>query len=433
MSVYQSLKQRSFFLFLTVLITGALFSHQSIANPLSGQALYSDVIAYANFGEHRTGSLADQKTSQWVQQSLLDEGVDASFQTFELQQYFPIQNELIVAKKSIAVFPHWFPRPTGKPITAPFKPLHEADLSGAIAYLGPEFAGLWYRVDVSALAQQAAEKGALALVVAVPHPSGEIYVRNAAEPWLQAELPIPTAVVAKSADSTITKALKNNEQAILTLKGNVSLNAQAHNVIGTLKRGDRWIVVSTPISGWFQAAGERGGGLALFLGLARWLSTVESDHSILFIANSGHELSYMGAQQSMRSLPSSEKVDLWLHLGASIGARRWRETAEGLQPLEQVHEYNVLFSHPRWLPTAERAFREVDDLTVASTEQLPPENGELVHFIERGYPAMGMVGSHRFFHTPRDLPDVTSEQLLEPYGKAVQRLMEEALGVSSKK
>lgn len=425
-----------------LLVVGALFSFHVIADPLSGKNLYSDVKAYANFGDHRTGSSADNATSEWILRGLRDAGVDASLQPFALNQFFPSKNELIVAGQPISIFPHWFPKSTvvtsesgllSHSIVASMKPFHQADLSGAIAYLSPEKAGLWYQVNISSLAKQAANKGALALVVAIPHPSGEIYMRNAAEPWLQKPLPIPAAVIASGSHSLISQLILTGHSASLTLSGSLDEKAQANNVIGRLERGKRWIVVSTPTSGWFQAAGERGGGVALFLGLARWLPLVESNHSILFVANSGHELNYMGAHQSMNTLPSAEQVDLWLHLGASIGARRWSESPDGLTPLDRVHQYNLLFAHPRWLSLAKSAFKEVPDLKVESTAKLPAANGELVGFIDRGYPALGMVGNHRFFHTPRDLADVTSEQLLAPYGQAVKRLMIDFLAVSSKR
>mgnify|MGYP000285968449 CR=1 FL=1 len=91
----------------------------------------------------------------------------------------------------------------------------------------------------------------------------------------------------------------------------------------------------------------------------------------------------------------------------------------------------MLFSHPRWLSSAQNAFQQVPDIKVESSATLPPSNGELVGFINRGYPALGLVGSHRFFHTPRDLADTTSAYLLEPYGTALKQLMQAFFGVSS--
>ncbi len=395
-----------------------------VAEPLSGQALYDDVKTYSGFGEHRTGGAADIATSYWLLQALQRSGIDASLQPFKLKQFLNQYSELIVSGQSVPAFPHWLPATTDKSgIVAPLAYFDQSDLSGFIAYLMPEQTGLWHRADISKYVKIAASKGALALIVAVPHPSGEIYVRNAAEPYLQSSLPIPTLVVAKGSHAIIDAAKRGGENVSFTLLGELKENAQANNVIGKIERGDRWIIISTPSSGWFQAAGERGGGVALFLGLARWLAAQDTQQSILFVANSGHELSYMGAHASMELIPDSKDVDLWLHLGASIGARSWQQSEHGLQPLAQAHQYNFLFAHPQLLSQAKTAFKYVPDLEVESTDKLPSANGELVGFIDQGYTAMGMVGSHRFFHTPRDIPDVTSAELLAPYGEAVKRLM----------
>lgn len=422
MTIYQSSKLYG----LCFLLIG-FFSSTLTAEPLSGQALYKDVKTYTNFGEHRTGGAADIATSQWLLQELQSSGIETLLQPFELSQFFNSQSELIVGGIQVAAFPHWLPKATTESgIVAPLAYLDKKNLSGFIAYLTPEQTGLWHRADISRYAEMAASKGALALIVAVPHPSGEIYVRNAAEPWLQKPQPIPTVVVAKGSHTIIDKAKRNGETVSLKLLGTLKEKAQANNVIGTIHRGNRWIVISTPTSGWFQAAGERGGGVALFLGLARWLSSQDAEHfkhSIFFVANSGHELNYRGAHHSMALAPDPKDVDLWLHLGASIGARSWQETEQGLQPLAQAHKYNMLFSHPHLLALAKKAFENVPDLDVESTDKLSSANGELVGFINDGYQAMGMVGNHRFFHTPRDTADVTSAELLAPYGEAVKQLI----------
>ena len=409
------------------LFSSAVAADPKTIEPLSGQALYSDVKTYANFGEHRTGGAADVATSQWVLDELQASGIKTSLQPFALTQFFNVQSELIVDGVNVEAFPHWLPKATEETgIVAPLAYIEKSDLSGFIAYVTPKQTGLWHRADISRYAEIAASKGALALIVAVPHPSGEIYVRNAAKPWLQKTLPIPTVVVAKGSHAVIDKAKRHSETVSLKLLGKLDKKAQANNVIGKINRGNRWIVISTPTSGWFQAAGERGGGVALFLGLARWLSSEDAkhfNHSILFIANSGHELNYMGAHHSMTLAQDAKDVDRWLHLGASIGARSWQETEQGLQPLAKAHQYNVLFAHPQLLQQAKNAFSGVPDLTVESTDNLPSANGELVGFINDGYQAMGMVGNHRFFHTPRDIADVTSAELLAPYGEAVKQLI----------
>lgn len=93
-------------------------------------------------------------------------------------------------------------------------------------------------------------------------------------------------------------------------------------------------------------------------------------------------------------------------------------------PLEKAHENNRLFACRLPLARARLAFADVPDLQLTPTEMLSLSGGgELTHAVQAGYAAVGMVGDHRYFHTPQDLPAVTSPALLEPYGRAFGRLI----------
>jgi hypothetical protein len=185
-----------------------------------------------------------------------------------------------------------------------------------------------------------------------------------------------------------------------------------------------WVVVSTPSSGWFRAAGERGGGIALWLDLAQYIGARETGLNWLFVANSGHELDFMGARHSLPTMPPPAEVTLWLHLGASIGARRWREQDGELLPLDEVHEHNILYSSDALLSVVSGVFDRVPSLQILSAKGLGQQQSELATIIATGYRAFGLVGSHHFFHTPQDTPAVTSAQLLAPYGEALRRLVD---------
>jgi hypothetical protein len=132
----------------------------------------------------------------------------------------------------------------------------------------------------------------------------------------------------------------------------------------------------------------------------------------------------MGARRSLPAMPPPEEVALWLHLGASIGARRWREQGGELVPLDGVHEHNVLYSSDSLFSVVSRAFYRVPSLQMLSAKGLDQRQSELATIIATGYRAFGLVGSHHFFHTPQDTPAVTSAQLLAPYGEALRRLVD---------
>ena len=396
--------------------------------PLSGERLFERVERYAAFGAHRTGGASDRATSRWLEDALSSFGFAVERQPFVVRQFFPGEQRLELADRSVSVFPHWLPRASSEPIRARLAPLGDADLAGRIAFLAPERAGEWYRVRPSALAEAAARKGARALVIALPHPSREIYATNAAAPYLERALPIPTVILAASDAAHVAATMESGAPATLVSTGDhrsvEAVNVVAHHPPVPIE-GAPWVVVSTPTSGWFQCAGERGPGIALFLGLAEWVAGRgdASGFNWLFVANSGHELSFAGARHSMELAPAATDVRAWLHLGASIGARKWTEHGGVLSPLEQAHEFNPFFYAPQLDPAAVAAFATIPDLEVLPAAELRRAHSELGEILHAGYPAAGFVGPHRFFHTPKDTPDVTSPALLAPYGAALREFV----------
>lgn len=406
---------------------GSSIDTETESSPLSGGALYRDVLQYSAFGEHRTGTKADHQTSQWLAKELKSLGYEVEQQRFKLNQFFPETTQLVIGKTVIPAFPHWFPMVTAQPLVARLaelsdEPTSGQPLSGRIAYLAPERADEWHKLDVSYLTEQAAARGAVALVVAVPHPSASIYARNAAEPYLQNPLPIPTLTVASNAAPQLAKALVEQQLVTFELKGRVDKEAYGVNVLARLNRGGDWVVISTPTSGWFTATGERAGGVALWLGTARWIARHDNHNSYIFVSNSGHELDMMGSKHTLPQMPASEKVKLWLHFGASIGTRQWQKTEEGFSPLKE-HNRSFLFAHWKQLWAAWRSFSHVPELNILPSFLLPSDHGELVHFVHAGYPAMGFVADHQYFHTPNDKPGVSSAELLAPYGEGVAKLL----------
>jgi hypothetical protein len=83
------------------------------------------------------------------------------------------------------------------------------------------------------------------------------------------------------------------------------------------------VVVSTPRSGWWQCAGERGGGIACWLETARALIAAPKERSCLFVAVTGHELGFLGMRSYLARRPRLlQTCHRWLHFGANLGAPR---------------------------------------------------------------------------------------------------------------
>ena len=404
---------------------------------LNGQSLYKDVVTYAAIKVHRTGTEGDHLTSRWIEKTLKDTGLKTQLKPWRLKQFFLTECTLTIKNENIAAFPAWYPKDTGgKPLAGRLAIYNEADVSnlkGCIALAGGDFA-VQANVGVNVEAEIASKAGAIGLViVSRGGRSGLLAATNArrrdqegykGQKYFQAPLPIPTVVIAEKDYERLAPVFAKNPKAAITIKGRHKTNVQAFNVLGVLQRGEKWIVVTTPSSGWFSCGGERGPGVALFLGLARWAANMNTKHSLIFIANSGHELDNMGAHFTLDEyLPDygihSKNVTAWLHLGASIANRQWEKADEGFLPLDKPGTI-FLQGTQTLLPHVKHAFKGIDGYRIGSGFYA----GELKVIIKAGFNAFGFFGANTFFHQQEDTERSTGPDLLEPVALALAEILE---------
>jgi hypothetical protein len=379
-------------------------------DPLRGDALYADVAAYSALGEHRTATPADVQTSQWLRTELEAAGCSARLLPFRCEQFFPRKTELVVAGQVLPAFPLWRPRPTGP---APLRGVLGGNI--ALVKLPEARAGAIAPGDaVHHAIEQAVATGAAGIVAIVPSPSGEIFTLNV--PTDGVRWPVPVLLAAQNDQPRLERWAAGRTPASLLLDGAYE-KAEAHEVIGRLDRGRRYTMITTPSSGWFHCAGERGPGIALWLALARWAATRKSPFTYQFVASSGHELDGMGLRQFMdREPPNLKDMACWLHLGAGIATYAYKRTAGGLEKLPGPSPLRKLYSVEKFRPLIKDAFAALPDLTPSSDRPL----GEMIQMAEKGYPYFGFAGGSVFHHAPGDLPArITGPELLEPVARAL--------------
>jgi len=393
-------------------------------DPLNGGAIFEDVIAYTEFGRHRTASRGDLETSSWLAGELGVSGFDVELQRWTLDQFDLDECRVEVGDRVLECFPFWLPAslPEGG-LTAELvwvgPESDTEDLDGSIAFMDGDTVGAGhFKLGVS---ERILDSGAVGVVYVVSSDTGEVVAQNATPPFDTRPLPIPAVIVGQKDEAPLLHAAANHDEIRVRIEGGLVEGAEAFNVIGKLERGPWWIVVSTPTSGWFECGGERGPGVALWLALARWAVRHHSDTSFLFVGTSGHELDYMGAHvfADSRVAPPPDKVVTWLHLGASIGTRLWERSADGWKPLPGRNPGNLVGS-PEIVPILKAAFSEVPGLIPRDGEG----KGELRVVLENGYRAFGFYGGHPWFHTPRDAADSTEPAFLEPIARACVAALE---------
>jgi hypothetical protein len=366
-------------------------------DPWAGASLYRDLETYAAINEHRTATPGDRRTSEWLHKELAAAGFEATYQEFRTRQFFPGDSYLTISGEKIKGFPLW--------------PARKGRAQGK---LGEEIVIVRLR-STSALtprasdleAIQQAANGAKGVIAITDGPTGELIALNdesGVRDW-----PVPVLLMAGMHANRLDRLASVQPTAELIINGRLDPEARAENVRGLLKRGGKTVIVSTPKSGWFRCAGERGPGIALWLATARAVAARQSNFSYLFTANSGHELDGQGMREFLKTAPKPADVVCWLHYGAGLATYQWRNERK----LSAPDPNRLLMCSKDVLDPVAAAFEPLH-----LKPQLKPLAGELELVAKLGYRCFGMAAAHRFHHTEADGPETTGPELLEPVARA---------------
>ena len=169
------------------------------------------------------------------------------------------------------------------------------------------------------------------------------------------------------------------------------IRGQASNVVASVAGRQPElapIVVMTPRSGWWQCAGERGGGIACWLEIMR-AAAATSRRPVTFVASSGHELGHLGLDAFIDRRPGLIKTAAaWIHLGANIGA------AGGGARLQASDDQIEGIANAALIKAAASVQQRVPRGTVPG--------GEARNIHVGGGRYISLLGSSPFFHSPAD-------------------------------
>lgn len=380
----------------------------------AGQAAPSDPVArdlrrYIGFGGKQSGGDGDNACGEWLAEEMARAGFAVERQSVSVPFFAPQRSELVCGAAHASVWPQPIVRPTpAEGITAPLVRVDAGGqaavpLDSAIALVDLP-CGRWSTATSPGLKrpiEASFTAGARAVVAITNGPTGKVIALNA-----DGRAPMftgPVALLAPGDAAPFRAAAARGERAALHITGDGG-RRPSFNLIGRIDRGaPRWLTVSTPRSGWFACAGERGGGIAAWLDLARWLPRAAPGFNLAFICNSGHEYEYLGAEEMLREIaPRPAETAFWLHLGANVAARDWHEAVGEMWPLPGTDSQRYLVTSPSLLPAARREFAGLAGLEAPYASDVLSA-GELTNVIAAGYPLVaGVFGIHRFHHVADD-------------------------------
>ncbi|MBX3564044.1 MAG: hypothetical protein KF730_05640 [Sphingomonas sp.] len=367
----------------------------------------ADLDKYIGFGSKQAGGPGDAAAGAWLEAELRQLGFRIDRQEVSTPFFTPQRCELACGAAKAAVWPQPIVIPTPpEGLTGPLVRVNAGgkaagSLAGAIALLDLPY-GRWSTAMAKAIREPVAAAfaaGARAVVAITNGPSGKVIALNAdgRKPMFAG----PVALLAPKDAGPFIDAALDRAEATLHLIGEGG-RRPAVNFIGRIDRGKpRWLVVSTPRSGWYICAGERGGGIAAWLWLARWASKALTGHNLAFVCNTGHEYENLGAAEALEeTAPKPEDTHFWLHLGANVAARDWHEI--GGQPLPGIDSQRYISVSPALLPLVRQTFAGHPGYEAPySTDKLTA--GELTEIVAAGYRNVaGVFGLHRFHHVADD-------------------------------
>jgi hypothetical protein len=219
----------------------------------------------------------------------------------------------------------------------------------------------------------------------------------------------PPALQISSAESEWLKA-RAQERAEVSLVAQVErTTTQAVNVTARIAGSDpdlAPLVITTPRSGWWECASERGGGLACWLEAISTLAAARPARDCLFAAFSGHEIGFLGIEAYLAPRPDLAKRALaWIHLGANIGAPQQRNL---------VHLSDA--SLESWI-TATLQKEGLNADHKAEPGSVPRGEAGTVH--RGGARYVALVCGTEVFHNPADRwPDAVDVAMVARYARA---------------
>ncbi len=354
---------------------------------------------FESFGAHRTGWPGDDDTGRWLVDELQAAGVPATLErfTFPRVEYRAARLRSPDGETTGVPMHDAGDTPPGG-IDGQLASVADDDLFGRIAVAtagDPGFAGpaVYERLDEL----QAAGVVALLLVAGDEH--GDVVLRNAERIDRPHQLPV-LQLAPNDVPNLIPDVLVGAE--VLVEIAAERLTSTATNVVATLPGAPDTdpdaapVAVMTPRSGWFTCAAERGGGIAVWLAVAEALAAAPLRRTVELVASSGHEIHHYGLLAYLHTRPTlagppPDGAAAWLHLGASIGAKR---------PVPRMTA-----SDDQLLDIAQRA---IDDAGAGPRDAMPvgaPGGGEAREIHAAGGRYLSLLGGHPLFHSPNDTTD----------------------------
>ncbi len=351
------------------------------------RGLYETVVHYAELGDHRTGTDVDAATVNWLAGLLAESGADVTRQPYTFPK-FDGHARCTDPAREVRLEPLYY--------SAVGDHREEEAFVTSIDF-DDDHSDHAVAERLAAIVRQTQDARATLAVVATQSASGGLCAINRA-PTTPGEVPICLAP-GQAYDALCAAPVGVHFTAKVSTGHSENLSAYFPS-----KTADRPpLVVTTPLSGWFSCAGERGTGIAVAISICQDLS---AHGPVLLVMPTGHELGYLGAAKFIEGL--DHPVTGVLHLGSCIADK----TALGQDgAMRAVSNLDGTAFNRVCSALASLNIKPDQPLTPTAPEEWVGESELWAPF---NYPMISIAGTSETFHTPEDLPhNATTGELLD--------------------
>jgi hypothetical protein len=389
-------------------------------DPLSAESLMATIDQYGSSPDHFSGTPADWNEENTVAGQFSADGLQVGSVAYHFPRFLPTNVALSTDSHDIsssALAPLLYSGTTGPqgisaPLAAAGNGTIPADATGKI-------------VVVSQLAKGALDPSIEAAIAAGA--KGLVYVTKGV-----GDLPkkedvnsrkgtgdFPVLLVGQTSGAEVLADAEAGENADLTLQAQLG-TATDYDVWGELPGADnsRRVFVGTPVSSFVPSASERGGGVAILLGLAKHYAELprsQRPETLVFLATSGHEVGFLGLEALIEAKGSwFTDADAYVHMGASLGAPTGVENPDGSISVTDVPPAGLGLhdSENPLLETGSIGGFTTAGQPLANTQMHLSGGGEQVYAWQAGVPEISVNGGSLWFHTAADTPNVVSPDIL---------------------
>ena len=337
--------------------------------------------------DHRTGTDGDKFTADWLASEIAAAGLEPEVDWFPFQRRQLHECRISVGSQSadgVPLFDGAYTGPRGW--QAPLRPLADATDIGLTRFTA---SGRSPATQALQAARQSQRHSAIVAIADAAESQSGVALLNA-DAYTQPYGP-PVLQVGAEHGPWLDAAAR--ERATAQFVAHVTLqDVQAGNVQTSILGRDQTLeplVIMTPRSAWWTCTSERAGGIAVWLECMRHFSADLPPRTVIFTANTGHELGHVGLDHYLQREPTLIKnAHAWIHLGANFAAR-------DSQVLYQA-------STQALLAMSLDEFIKVDERPARTTPFGSRPLGEARNIYDGGGEYVSILGDNRWFHHPDD-------------------------------